>query len=78
MIDARIDKFETNLRLQQKALLELIEIALLAVRESGDSSVTAMHLNTRLLDLEKQIAGSSNDVHLPNVGSLPGANARPV
>jgi len=41
-------RIESSLRTQQQVLLELIEVALSAVRESGDTSVSAMHLNTRL------------------------------
>ena len=33
---------------QQEALLELIDIALGAIKESGDSSVASIHLITRL------------------------------
>ena len=37
-----------QLRAQQAALQELIDIALSAVRESGDSSVSSIHLIKRL------------------------------
>jgi len=42
-------------RAQQAALHELIEIALSAVRESGDSSVSTIHLITRLNKLENAL-----------------------
>jgi len=51
MADQTLARIESSLHQQQQALTELIEIALLAVKESGDASVTAMHLNTRLLAL---------------------------
>jgi hypothetical protein len=41
-------RMESALRKQQQTLAELIDIALHAVRESNDTSVTAMHLQTRL------------------------------
>ena len=40
---------------QQAALHELIDIALTAVRESGDSSVGTIHLITRLNKLENAL-----------------------
>ena len=48
MEDSSLVRIESSLRQQQDALAELIEIALSAVKESGDSSVSAMHLSTRL------------------------------
>lgn len=42
-------------RAQQAALHELIDIALSAVRESGDSSVGAIHLIRRLAKLENAL-----------------------
>ena len=51
MTDSNLMRMESMLRKQQNALAELIDIALHAVRESGDSSVAAMHLQTRLLAL---------------------------
>jgi cell division septation protein DedD len=41
-------RMDSALRKQQRALAELIDIALHAVRESGETSVTAMHLQMRL------------------------------
>ena len=51
MADSTLTRMDSALRKQQRALAELIDIALHAVRESGDSSVTAMHLQTRLTAL---------------------------
>lgn len=48
MADSTLTRMDSALRKQQRALAELIDIALHAVRESGDTSVTAMHLQTRL------------------------------
>ena len=48
MADSTLMRMDSALRKQQRALAELIDIALHAVRESGETSVTAMHLQTRL------------------------------
>jgi hypothetical protein len=48
MADSNLMRMESALRKQQQALTELIDIALHAVHESGDSSVAAMHLQRRL------------------------------
>jgi hypothetical protein len=48
MTDSNLQQMESALRKQQQTLTELIDIALHAVRESGDTSVTAMHLQSRL------------------------------
>jgi hypothetical protein len=53
---------QVSLRTQQQALSELIQIALLAVKESGDSSVSAMHVRTRLLALADSLQGSAGTV----------------
>ena len=47
---------------QQDALLELIDIALGAVKESGDSSVTTLHLITRLNKLAGLLRQSEGGV----------------
>jgi hypothetical protein len=51
MEDVSLARIQSTLRQQQDALAELIEIALAAVKESGDSSVSAIHLSTRLQKL---------------------------
>jgi hypothetical protein len=56
MEDASLARIESSLRLQQEALSELIAIALSAVKESGDSSVSAMHLSTRLQKLSDSLS----------------------
>jgi len=48
MADSTLTRMDSALRKQQRALAELIDIALHAVRESGETSVTAIHLQTRL------------------------------
>ena len=61
MTDATLSRIESSLRLQHEALAELIEIALFALKESGDASVTTIHMNTRLHKLAawlKLTAGS--------------------
>jgi len=58
MADSNLMRMESALRKQQKALAELIDIALHAVRESSDTSVAAMHLQTRLLALAESLQPS--------------------
>ena len=48
-----------QLHAQQAALQELIDIALTAVRESGDSSVSSIHLITRLSKLNAALRHSA-------------------
>lgn len=48
MADPTLAELAGLLRIQHEALLELIDIAAAGVKESGDSSVSAMHLSTRL------------------------------
>jgi len=43
---------------QHEALFELIDIALAAIKESGDSSVAAIHLITRLNKLSDALGHS--------------------
>ena len=52
-------------RAQQAALHELIEIALSAVRESGDSSVSTIHLITRLNKLANSLRRSEGLLSAP-------------
>lgn len=58
MTDPNVMRMESALRKQQRALTELIDIALHAVRESGDTSVTGMHLQTRLVALAESLQPS--------------------
>ena len=62
MEDGSMARIESTLRLQQAALSELIEIALCAVKESGDSSVSAIHLSTRLQRLSDSLSRANNVV----------------
>jgi hypothetical protein len=55
MQDPTLTRIESALRQQQDALAELIEIALSAVKESGDSSVSAIHLSSRLQKLSNSL-----------------------
>ena len=48
MSDSTLMRMDAALRKQQRALAELIDIALHAVRESGDTGVAGMHMQTRL------------------------------
>jgi hypothetical protein len=59
MQDSSLARLEASLRQQQDALADLIEIALSAVKESGDSSVSAIHLSTRLQKLSDSLNGTS-------------------
>jgi hypothetical protein len=61
MTDSNLQQMETALRKQQQTLTELIDIALHAVRESGDSSVTAMHLQRRLQALADSLKPAARD-----------------
>jgi hypothetical protein len=61
MTDSNLQQMELALRKQQQTLTELIEIALHAVRESGDTSVTAMHLQTRLQALANSLKPAARD-----------------
>ena len=57
------------LRNQHEAIIELIEIGLTAARESGDSSVGAIHVITRLnklADAVKRSAASVAQVAAPD------------
>ena len=55
---------------QQAALHELIDIALTAVRESGDSSVGTIHLITRLNKLENALRRAVVTPHATQHGAL--------
>ena len=59
MEDSSLIRIESSLRQQQDALAELIEIALSAVKESGDSSVSAIHFSTRLQKLSDSLKRAS-------------------
>ncbi|MDR3389952.1 MAG: hypothetical protein P4L92_23190 [Rudaea sp.] len=65
MADQTLARIEARLSVQADALSELIEIALLAVKESGASSVSAIHLNTRLLKLADSLSRCAKLVTLP-------------
>ena len=62
MQDSALDRIESSLRQQRDALAELIEIALSAVKESGDSSVSAIHLSTRLQKLSDSLKRTGTTV----------------
>ncbi len=72
MQDPSLTRIESALRQQQNALAELIEIALAAVKESGDSSVSAIHLNTRLQKLSESLKRANVNAPAP-----PAPNRRP-
>lgn len=61
MADSNLMRMESALRKQQTALAELIDIALHAVRESSDTSVAVMHLQTRLRALADSLQPSSRE-----------------
>jgi len=61
MTESNLKGMESALRKQQQTLAELIDIALHAVRESGDTSVTAMHLQPRLQALADSLRPSARD-----------------
>jgi len=55
MEDLALVRIEASLRQQQDALAELVEISLAAVKESSDSSVSAIHLSVRLQKLSDSL-----------------------
>ena len=65
MEDTSLARIQLSLRQQQDALAELIEIALSAVKESGDSSVSAIHLTTRLQKLSDSLKRANTNVPAP-------------
>ena len=73
MADSNLTRMESALCKQQKVLTELIDIALQAVRESADTSVAAMHVQTRLLALEHSlkptVRGATAESHVARVGT---------
>jgi hypothetical protein len=60
------------LRFQHEALLELIDITLTGIRESGDSSVGSIHLTTRLNKLADSLKRTAN----PTLRTLPSTMRR--
>ena len=66
MQDPSLTRIESSLRQQQDALAELIEIAISAVKESGDSSVSAIHLSTRLQKLSDSLRRANAAPQAPN------------
>jgi len=73
MADSNLTRMEAALRKQQEVLAGLIDIALHAVRESSDTSVAAMHVQTRLLALEDSlkptVRGATAETHVVRVGA---------
>ena len=74
MADSNLMRMESALRKQQQTLTELIDIALHAVRESGNTSVTAMHLQTRLQALADSLKPAQRDAAA--VGQVSGIGSR--
>ena len=72
MADSNLMRMESALRKQQQTLTELIDIALHAVRESGDTSVTAIHLQRRLQALADSLKPAPRDTtmagHVSDIG----------
>ena len=69
MVDTSLTRMESALRRQQQALLELIHMQLDAIRESNDASVTAMHLQRRLLALAGSLGERDAKTAQPALGS---------
>jgi hypothetical protein len=59
MAQAGMAEIGVLLRNQHEAIVELIDIALTAARESGDSSVGAIHVITRLNKLADAVQRSA-------------------
>ena len=70
MADSNLMRMESALRKQQQALTELIEIALQAVRESGDASVTAMHLQRRLQALADSLRPAPREATAGDISKI--------
>jgi hypothetical protein len=69
MADSSLTRMESALRRQQQALLELIHMQLDAIRESTDASVTAIHLQRRLLALAGSLGERDTKTAQPELGS---------
>ncbi len=65
MTESSLARMEAALHVQQQALAELIAIAIAAVKESGESSVSAIHLSTRLRALAGSLAAATQPVARP-------------
>jgi hypothetical protein len=63
-------RMESALRKQQQALAELIDIALHAVHESSDSSVTAIHLQTRLQALADSLKPAPREATAGDISKI--------
>ena len=53
-----------RMRLQDEAIIELIDIALTAIRESGDSTVSTLHVLMRLTKVRDAL-------HAPGISPAP-------
>jgi hypothetical protein len=71
MTDPSLARIESALRVQHAALAELIAIALAAVRESGESSVSAIHLTTRLGALASSLEAATPAMAKPVRPGMP-------
>jgi hypothetical protein len=71
MADTSLNRMESALRTQQKALLELVHMQLDAIRESNDASVASMHLQRRLLSLANLLGERDTKTAQPEVGNSP-------
>ena len=71
MADTSLTRMESALRNQQQALLELIHMQLDAIRESNDASVTAMHLQRRLVALADSLGERDEKTAPPDLGRSP-------
>ena len=70
MPEATMNQMELALRRQHRALLELIDIALQAIHESNDASVTTLHMQRRLAELAESLApGATKAVPTTSVGA---------
>ena len=70
MADSNLMRMESALHKQQLALAELIDIALHAVRESSDTSVAAMHLQTRLSALAESLKPPARELSVNQAAAV--------
>ena len=65
MTDLSSSEIAALLRTHNAALLEMVDIALTAIRESRDTSVSAMHAITRLNRVSESLRTSAGLTRLP-------------
>src|SRR5689334_2367706 len=70
MTDSALTSMQSALRQQRQALLELVDMALDAIRESTDSSVPTLHLQQRLIALAEALGERDVKARHTSISSL--------